>query len=357
MKRRLWKLLQSVMKGLRWVKWTIFMPLAVLAGRLRARRQIISVWPAPAAPAPAVALPEKLVLFMHFDRNGAVRQQLLNYMRAFIASGRGVIFVTNSGKLRAQDEAELRGICTAVIIRRNRGYDFGAWRDVIEQLGLPHANTAEIILANDSVFGPLRPIGDMLEKLDYTAADVWGLTESWQYRYHLQSFFLAFGPAAIHSEAFTKFWASVYPVPVKAYIVRAYEIGITQVMLKAGLRCAAIWSYESLARMADDEELQKLIVLEESVFGKIDPIHITRKSQTLRIRDAVARRVAMNPTSDLWRQLLMSGFPFLKRELLRENPTEVQDVGDWLDMVRETMGVEPDAILHDLRLMLKDSAP
>jgi hypothetical protein len=109
--------------------------------------------------------------------------------------------------------------------------------------------------------------------------------------------------------------------------------------------------------MADDEELQKLIVLEESVFGKIDPIHITRKSQTLRIRDAVARRVAMNPTSDLWRQLLMSGFPFLKRELLRENPTEVQDVGDWLDMVRETMGVEPDAILHDLRLMLKDSAP
>jgi hypothetical protein len=197
----------------------------------------------------------------------------------------------------------------------------------------------------------------MLGKFDYAAADIWGLTESWQYRYHLQSFFLAFGPAAIHSEAFTKFWATVYPVPVKAYIVRAYEIGVTQVMLKAGLRCAAIWTYESLAGMVNNDEITKLAGLEESIFGKTDPIHVIRKLQILRIRDAVARRVAMNPTSDLWRQLLISGFPFLKRELLRENPTEVQDVGDWPAVVRETMGVEPDVILNDLRLMLKDSAP
>ncbi len=352
MRRRLSKLLEAVREGLVWVKWTIFMPLAVLAGQLRTRRQILSVWPDSLE-----VLPGKLVLFMHFERNGVVRQQLLAYMREFIANGRSVVFITNSGKLRARDEAELRGFCTAVIIRRNRGYDFGAWRDVIEHLNLPRPETEEIILANDSVFGPLRPIAGIMEKLDYAAADIWGLTESWQYRYHLQSFFLAFGPAAIHSEGFMKFWDSVYPVPSKTYIVRTYEIGITQVMLKAGLRCAAIWSYELLAKMVDDDTFQKLVTLEASDFGKTDPIHIIRKSQILRIRDAVARRVAMNPTSDLWRQLLMSGFPFLKRELLRDNPTEVQDVGDWPAVVRETMGVEPDTILADLRLMLKDSAP
>jgi len=351
------RLLTAIRKSLVWLKWTVFMPLAVLVGRLRGRRQIISAWPEPAAPEPPAVLPEKLVLFVHFDRNGIVRQQLLGYMREFIANGRSIIFVTNSGKLRARDEAELRGLCTAVIIRRNRGYDFGAWRDVIEYLRLPRPETKEIILANDSVFGPLRPLAGMLEKFDYAAADVWGLTESWQYRYHLQSFFLAFGPAAIHSEAFKKFWESVYPVPVKPYIVRAYEIGISQVMLKAGLRCAAIWSYESLAKMVDNDEFKKLVVLERSSFGKTDPIHITRKSHVLRIRDAVARRIAMNPTSDLWRQLLISGFPFLKRELLRENPTAVQDVGDWPEVLRETMGVEPDTILADLRLMMKDTAP
>ena len=48
---------------------------------------------------------------------------------------------------------------------------------------------------------------------------------------------------------------------------------------------------------------------EESELGKADPIQITRKLQVLRIRDGVARRVALNPTSDLWRQLLISGVP------------------------------------------------
>jgi hypothetical protein len=77
----------------------------------------------------------------------------------------------------------------------------------------------------------------------------------------------------------------------------------------------------------------------------------------MKVRDCVARRVAMNPTSDLWRQLLVSGFPFIKRELLRDNPTEVQDIGDWINVARELFGAAPETIVTDLRLMMKDSTP
>jgi lipopolysaccharide biosynthesis protein len=278
-------------------------------------------------------------------------------MREVAASGRAVVFVTNAGLLKPEAESNLREICSAVIIRRNRGYDFGAWREAIEHLRLPRSDTAELILINDSVFGPLRPIDDMLGKLDYEAADVWGLTESWQTRYHLQSFFIAFGPAALHSAAFAKFWASVRPVPAKSYIVKTYEVGITQVMLKAGLRCEAIWKYDALTSMVGEAVLEALITADETDLGRTDPIHVTRKLQVLKVRDCVARRVAMNPTSDLWRQLLLSGFPFIKRELLRDNPTEVQDIGDWINVAREMFGAESENILLDLRLMLKDSTP
>jgi lipopolysaccharide biosynthesis protein len=304
-----------------------------------------------------VTLPPKVVVFVHFDRHGGVRPQLLSYMREFAAHGRAVVFVTNAGLLKPEAETQLREICSAIIVRRNRGYDFGAWREAIEHLGLPRAETAELILVNDSVFGPLRPIGDMLEKFDYGTADVWGLTESWQTRYHLQSFFLAFGPAALGSAAFTKFWANVRPVPAKSYIVKIYEVGITQVMLKAGLRCAAIWTYDALTSMVDDAALESLLATEQSELGKTDPIHVTRKLQVMKVRDCVARRVAMNPTSDLWRQLLVSGFPFIKRELLRDNPTEVQDIGDWINVARELFGAAPETIVTDLRLMMKDSTP
>jgi len=352
MLRRLRKLLEAIRTALRWVKWYTVIQAAVLVGMLRQHRQIVSCWPEL-----PVTLPPKVVIFVHFDRKGAVRPQLLSYMREFAAGGRAIVFVTNAGLLKPEAEASLREICSAIIIRRNRGYDFGAWREAIEHLGLPRADTEELILVNDSVFGPLRPIGDVLEKLDYGTADIWGLTESWQTRYHLQSFFLAFGPAALRSAAFAKFWVDVRPVPAKSYIVKIYEVGITQTMLKAGLRCAAIWPYDALTSMVDEAALARLLAAEESDLGKTDPIHVTRKLQVMKVRDCVARRIAMNPTSDLWRQLLLSGFPFIKRELLRDNPTEVQDIGDWANVAREIFGAAPETILADLRLMMKDSAP
>ena len=210
-------------------------PPAWLLGQLRRPRQIVSVWPEG-----EIALGPKVVLFMHFDRRGAVRTQLLDYMRELRENGRSVVFVSNARRLQPTCLPALTEICTAVIVRRNIGYDFGAWRDAIEFLGLPRAATEEVILVNDSVFGPLLPLSGTLRRLILPKADIWGLTESWQVRYHLQSFFIAFGPAALRSAAFAKFWRSVKPVPLKSYVVRAYEVGVTQAMMKGGLRCAAI---------------------------------------------------------------------------------------------------------------------
>jgi len=334
------------------LKWYILLPIAVGLSMFRRRRQIVSVWPET-----GIALAPKVVLFMHFDKSGRVRAQILDYVRQFQANGRSVVFITNAGKLAPEAVAGLREVCAGIIIRRNRGYDFGAWCDGVEHLALPRAETEEVIFANDSVFGPLTPLETMLESFDYTKADIWGLTESWQFRYHLQSFFMAFGPAALRSGAFKKFWDGIRPVRWKNYIVRYYEIGITQQMVKAGLSCAAVWPYLDLVEKVDFETFDSLITQTETETGKVDPILRNRRLQAVRLRDAIARRVALNPTADLWRQLLMSGFPFIKRELLRENPTSVEDVGDWIRLVRESLNADPEPIVRDLKLMLKDKAP
>jgi len=334
------------------LKWYLTIPAVLFLSLFRQRRQIVSVWPDQ-----TIALTQKVVLFMHFDRSGRVRAQILDYVSKLQASGRCVVFVTNAGKLTPEAVVALQKICAGIIIRRNRGYDFGAWCDAVEQLKLPRPDTEEVIFANDSVFGPLAPMDNMLAALDYTKADIWGLTESWQYRYHLQSFFMAFGPAALRSAAFKKFWDGIRPVPMKSYIVRYYEIGITQLMVKAGLTCSAVWPYLDLVGRVDYQSFDELITQIETDAGKVDPILRNRKLQALRLRDAIARRVALNPTADLWRQLLMAGFPFIKRELLRENPTAVEDVSDWIATVREKLNADPEPIVQDLKLMLKDKAP
>ena len=180
-----------------WAKWHLWIPLARVVGQMRSARQVLSVWPDQ-----PVELGPKIVLFMHFDGQGSVRAQLYDYIHNLKENGRTIVFVTNSGRLEASAMAKLQAICAAVIIRRNIGYDFGAWRDALDVLSLPRPQTEEVIFANDSVFGPLAPLGDILARLDYGKADIWGLTDSWQVRYHLQSFFMAFGPVALRAEAF-----------------------------------------------------------------------------------------------------------------------------------------------------------
>jgi hypothetical protein len=321
-------------------------------GRLRSPHQIIRT-----NPASNIALGKKIVLFLHFDRNGRVRDALYDYIEQFIASGRSVVFVTNSGKLDPVAETQLAELGATMMIRRNIGYDFGAWRDAIEHLDLPRADTEEVIIANDSVFGPVRPLETTLLRLDYDQADVWGLTESWQRRYHLQSYFVAFGPRAIRAPEFRKFWATVIPAPAKSYVIGRYEVGMTQAMIKARLRVEVLWPYETLIKLITRDQLAGYFAMESKTGSRLDPLELTRWLHVLRLRDAIARRQALNPTSDLWRHLLLSGYPFIKRELLRDNPTRVEDIGDWADVLRDTLGVDPGSIIADLRMMLKGEAP
>ena len=321
-------------------------------GRLRSPRQVIR-----SVPEPGAAFGPKIVLFLHFDSRGHVREAVFDYIGQLAASGRSVIFITNSGKLDPAAEARLAAICGAIVIRRNIGYDFGGWRDTIEHFGLPHADTEEIIIANDSVFGPVRPLETTLLRLDYDKADVWGLTESWQRRYHLQTYFVAFRPRAIRAPEFRQFWASVIPAPAKSYVIGRYEVGMTQAMIKAKLRVEVLWPYEALTKLITRDQLEGYFAAETGAGARFDPLELTRWLHILRLRDAIARREALNPTSDLWRHLLLSGYPFIKRELLRDNPTRVEDVGDWADVLRETLGVDPTPIVADLRMMLKGGAP
>jgi lipopolysaccharide biosynthesis protein len=239
---------------------------------------------------------------------------VIAYVRALHGCGFSVVFVSNAGNLLPDGLTALQPFCRAIIIRRNVGYDFGAVAEVLGFLDLPQPETERLVIANDSVFGPLRPIEEMMERVDFNEADLWGATESWQYRYHLQSYFLVAGRRAMTSHAWQAFWRSVRQVSSKQWVVARYEVGITQMMLRAGLRCRPLWPYHELLDHVVCESKSK-----EALRSTDDPLEKMRAYANERLRSAAAKRAALNPTADLWRQLLLAGFPFLKVELLRKN--------------------------------------
>lgn len=336
-------------RGLSLVRYRIMPALGHEIVRHRSPRQLVSRWPEGDIP-----LGPRVCVFVHWDGAGEVRPHVLHYVRSLAMAGISVVFVTNAGFLRAESLEALKLVCAGVLIRRNVGYDFGAWREGFEQLGLPRANTTLVAMANDSVYGPLRSLNDLFGAIDFGTADVWGCTDTWQSRYHLQSYMMVFSPRVVASEAWRGFWAGVQPTWSKVWLVRLYEIGLTQSLLKAGFSCRAIWPYKSLI---GDIDVTLLDDTKEDGPNRGDPIVQVRRQHVLRLRAAVAGRIPLNPTSDLWRQLLMARFPFIKRELLRDNPSRVPDVTEWRDVAAELSESSLGPIERDLQRTLRNRAP
>ncbi|MBN9530668.1 MAG: polysaccharide biosynthesis-like protein [Alphaproteobacteria bacterium] len=223
----------------------------------------------------------RLAIFMHFDRDGAIAGYVRHYLRALRAAGFEIVFVSNAPRLDATDIAPL---CRAVVRRRNIGLDFGAWKDC--WLALEGRDGLDLLLlANDSVYGPLHDLAPLVARADPAVADVWGATDNWEGGPHLQSYFLLIHARALRHPAFAAFWRGVRHVASKRWIVRRYEIGLTRGLAAAGLRCAALFPYDRVAAAA--------------------PVRHDRP---------------VNPTHFFWDTLIArAGFPFLKRDLLARN--------------------------------------
>jgi hypothetical protein len=316
---------------------------------LRRPRNVVRRWPEG-----RIELGGSVALFTHFDRRERLADHVIAYVRELYGLGFSVVFVSNSERLSEDGLAKLQPYCRAVIVRRNVGYDFGAIREVLDLLKLPRQDTERLLIANDSVYGPLLPIADMIARADFEEADLWGTTESWQYRYHLQSFFLLAGRRAINSRAWKEFWQGVRQVSSKQWVIARYEVGLTQTLLKAGLRCRPLWSYHQLLDQTEHKYIPK-----EVDASTLDPLELMRIRASQRIRAAAAHGVALNPTSDLWRQLLLAGFPFIKVELLRKNPTGVPDIADWRSVVARLPHGDVAMIERDLQLQwsMRNRAP
>lgn len=309
-----------------WIQ--VAMILSYAACVFKSSRQVVEDWRQPGA-----GLDDDVALFVHYDPDGKVNAHTRRFVSELADTGRSVIFVTNSGRLLEEDKRFLRIHCAAVLVRRNIGYDFGAWRDGLETLSLPRENTRSILLVNDSIIGPFDEIQKLMDSIDHQDADVWGITESWQLGYHLQSFFLSCGPAAIRSKAWRDFWRSVKPVPSKDWIVRRYEVGFTKCLSGAGLRCEPLFP---TARLLNMKELAYLAdIAGADITGDMETAPTSREAiHAARIlRIIQSGEMMLNPSTDLWRQLIKAGCPFVKRELITRNPTKIADVSDWRGVV------------------------
>lgn len=149
---------------------------------------------------------KRIAIFASFSKKKQIADYVVYYLKALHKVTDTIIFVADND-MKREEADKLSGTVLTTICRRHGMYDFGSYR-IGYFWALEHHlldETDELIFANDSCYGPVFPFEKIFEKMDEKECDFWGLTDSYEERHHLLSFFLVFKKNVFTSLAFHNF--------------------------------------------------------------------------------------------------------------------------------------------------------
>ena len=138
-----------------------------------------------------------------------------------------------------------------IFFRENKGFDAGAYKDMLcAMLGWDVIyQYDELILMNDSFFGPFYNLDKYFETMENADCDFWGFTRyfsgelksiGYKFQPHIQSYFLAFKNSVLKSREFQRFWEELkYPESFLEAIVN-FEFSINSFLEKNKYKSLAL---------------------------------------------------------------------------------------------------------------------
>lgn len=146
-----------------------------------------------------------------------------------------------------------------VMVRRNVGRDFGAYRAATLSLLSQGVKPERALYFNDSL---LYIEGTELDRLVaefiFSEFDVVGLAEN-QYQHHVGSFALSVsGVAFVHPE-FHRFWQDYTPYDLRKHTIHAGELGLTAVLKRLACSIDVVYDVTRLARKLRDMPLHEVV--------------------------------------------------------------------------------------------------
>ena len=216
----------------------------------------------------------RLLLYAHYNASGRVEPYVIRTLTEFASAGYEIV-VCSTSEIRAPETKLLRGVVKEIVQVPNIGYDFFAWKMGLESVKSSLAEYDRLVLLNSSVVGPVLPMGYFLRVIESREGDIIGATMSNQLVPHIQSYFQYVKTPT--STAFHSFWDGVVPIPERWEVINRYELKMMGHYIAGGLTVGAFYQSNG----------------------------------------------SYNPTIRTPYRLLMHGFPFVKVQLLRENPRNI----------------------------------
>lgn len=179
----------------------------------------------------------RIAILAVYDSEGVVHEYLEYYIQSLCEVVSDIIIAV-IGYMKDDSLEKLKKYSSEIYIKDNKGYDAAAYKFVIENyLKIDRLNEYdELILSNDTCFGPFIPFKSIFQEMDNQLIDFWGLkyVEN-NYLNHLQANFLVFNKV-VFRDLYEYFEKEICSDDNKKNVVVKFEMRLFSVLVEKGFR-------------------------------------------------------------------------------------------------------------------------
>ena len=162
---------------------------------------------------------KRLCIYATYDKQGHI-EDYVEYCLERLSEVVSCLLVVSNNILDKQSKEKL-AMVNRIYERSDDGYDMGGFAHVIRDLQMKDelCKYDELILLNDSIFGPFYPLTGMFNKMDENETlDFWGITKRGVsdfdggehiYPEHMQLYFYVIRKRMLHSKEFVNYWNTI----------------------------------------------------------------------------------------------------------------------------------------------------
>lgn len=232
--------------------------------------------------------PSRIAIYVIYDKDGILDGFRKYYLKEL---GKVVdhILAVVCGELTSESRNELYDFVDEIYVRENKGLLAGAWVDGIAHIGWDTLDKYdELFMLNDSFFGPLYPLEDMMDAMEKSDSDFYGAMRNFEDK-NITSFFghsLKHGhirgsicyfyiikSRLLHSSKFRKYWEKMPEINQDGDTYFYAELNFYDYVIDAGFKVDSYQSDKLKGYFFDNlsHNMKKLIQDDKIPFARIRP--------------------------------------------------------------------------------------
>ena len=225
---------------------------------------------------------KRYCVFASYNKENKIGDDVIFYLKELNKITDGIVFIMDN-PIDETEEKKLEGLTIYHKFEKHNEYDFGSYKRgffYLKENGFL-GDASEIIFANDSCLGPLKPLKLFIEKWEKeNNPDFYGITmNNYGFKYlsypelktkcpHVQSYFFLITKNIFEKDFFVHFLASVKHQERFKQIIKLYEMGLSDLIIKNGFEIKTYFDFNDFKKDPTREGKQMLASINKGFFIK-----------------------------------------------------------------------------------------